>query len=375
MPRHAFDLALVNSLVEGARADGPAANPAVAWLRGEGALSALSKDTALAAVEAAVRLGLGDLLARAKADAGDKEVRKAAGAGVHRLKAAGQAVAEPVAAQTWSIPVEEAVVLPPMARLGVPDMEGYFPFVAMATGASETVLFFGAAGAGQGALEVEHTHVSRSGRRRVLEDARRDENLIEVPFHAALHLLEKAFEAGGNYPRGWDHLLENLDAGLVSTARLVDPLARLGQEIDEDLLAQVVPLLEGPSAIFLLSDPAVFTGPMEELRAILHSPLAQSELDEAERVAGVFNAMADSLVEGKHREVVALSLEVLALVSLAKGWEDVAGPARHNALALREGRPGSRVPYVAMLVERILSDTVERLRQEKSEGETASVEP
>lgn len=372
MPRHAFDLSLVTSLVEQARADGPAPSPAVAWLRGEGALRELPRDTALAAIEAAVRLGLGDLLARAKSDAGDKEVRKAAGAGVHRLKAAGQSVSEPVAAAAWSLPAEDAVSLPPMARIGPPDHEGYFPFVAMATGATETVLFFGAAGAGQGAMEVEHTHVSRSGRRRVLEDAQRDENLVEVPFHAALYLLERAFEAGGNYPRGWDHLIENLDPGLVSTARLVDPLARLGSAVDEDQLAQVVPLLDGPGAFYMFSQPEIFGGATEELTSIVGSPLAQSALDEADRIQKVYDRLADQLVEAdKQREVYALSLDVLALVAQAKGWEDVAAPARHNALALRDGRPGSGVPYVSLLVERMLGPALERARADAQAAQAA----
>lgn len=336
MAKQGADVLLVRKLVAEAR-EGGHLSAAAAWARdGAGNVNDLGADEALAAIEAALQLGNAAAIATASTGARDKAVRKAAGAAVHKLKSKGQSVEVQRDVRSWSMGDEPVPELPPFAMLGRPDTEGYFPFLLVATGA-ETIVFAGMAGGGQGFKDVDHTHLGRAQRRQVLADARRDETLFELPFHTALHLVERGFDLAGQRPHEWAHLLEQLDEGLLNTARLVDPFAH-EQTLIEDVLAQALPLLEGPSAVMLMPAVEVVQKLVADLR---------------DAPDGAVDAAADAALTPLVRRTWAMAMDVVATLAGARGWDDVRGPARQTALALRADRPGRQVPYVVGVIERI----------------------
>lgn len=357
-----LDSSLVGSLVAGARKVGDPTDPVVAWVRsGSGSLDGLPTATALAAIEAATRVGNGAALASAKANAREKAVRKAAGAALHRLKAAGQTVAELHSEQRWTLGAEETPLLPPVALLSIPDTEGYFSFLLVAAGGTEILAFAGLAGGGRGHQEVQHTELSRSGRRAVIEDARRDAGLVELPFTTALNVLERAFEIADHPPQGWDRLLHLLDKGTRNTARLVDPFRHQEQTPQTDALSLAVPLLDGDRPLVLVPDSQVVSSAVVEALAALHSPLEISEESRAARVEHAVDLAANEALSGRHRKTWALALEVMALLAEKSAWEDLRLPACHTALALRAGWEGKDIPYVREILDRLIKGEIERL--------------
>ncbi len=355
MAKGSQDNALVDSLVNAARADSEEVDPVIRWLRdGSGNLEGVQKGRALAAIEAAIALGNGEALAVLKSSARDKDLRKAAGAAMHRLKAAGKQVVEVRAPGQWSIGREAAPELTPVAFLSAPDPDGCFSFLLIATGDNETVAFGGLAGGVSGFRDVDHTHLSRSSRRNLLDDARRDPGIIEVPFYAALHYLEKGFSVSGTTPHEWEHLLIHVDEGVRSSAKLLDPLGAAPAAPHPDVLAMIVPLLDGARPLMLIPDQDVLTTGMVEM---MSARLSQVEISEEARLARASTAIdtaANAAVAGYKRPIWALSLEVMAFLARTAGWEDVEEPARHSAMALRAGWDGKDVPYVRELIDRLL---------------------
>lgn len=346
---------LVANLVQRARAAVRDEDPALRWLRDEGTLDGLSTDDALAAIEAAAQLGRADLLATAKASARSKEVRKAAGAALHKLKAAGVQVEEVRSTHQWGLKPEEAPENPPMAFLSAPDLDGRFSFLLLVTGGNENVVFAGMGGGASGFSDVDHTHLGRSRRRELLGDVRRDEALTEVPFYAALQLLERAFEIAGSEPHEWAHLTNHVDEGTKTSARVLNPFGQPVGEPHPDQLASVVPLLDGPHALMLLPDQQVLMRALVELMGAAASPLEVSEDSRLRRQQEALDLAADEVADGLRRKTWALALDVLALVADRRGWEDLVAPARHTAEALRQGWKGRDIPFVREITERIVN--------------------
>ena len=356
------DSALVSQLVDAARADGPSADPVVGWLQtGQGGLDGVETGRALAAIEAAVRLGQSTGLSVVKNSARDKAVRKAAGAALHKLKAMGQSVIEVRAATTWGLAREEAPQLPPACFVSLPDTEGYVQFIALSTGTTETVVFGGAAGGAQGHKGVEHSHLTRSGRREILQDLRRDANLYELPFHVGLHFLEQLF-AAGEPPHEWDHLLLHVDPGLIQTARLTDPLARQEQAPDADKLALCVPLFDGERSVVLLPDLDLVQRAVSESMAAATSEVELNDTTRLERLQVAIGAAATAAVTPAKRRSWATALNLVAWLAEAQGWEDLRAPARHTALALQAGWDGKDIPYVREGMQRMVEAQLQHLQ-------------
>lgn len=350
MAKQGADALVVRKLVAEAR-EGGALSAGAAWARdGAGSINDLDAGTALAAIEAAVQLGNAAAIGRAAGEARDKVVRKAAGAAVHKLKSRGQSVEVQREGRVWSITDEATPDMPPFAMLGLPDPDGYFPFLMVATG-GETIVFAGAAGGALGHREVDHTHLGRAQRRQVIADARRDPGLVELPFGTALHLVERAFTEVGEPPHEWDHLLHQLDPATLGAARQADPFAQ-DNVLVEDVLAQALPLIEGPGAIMLMPAAEVVQSLSEQLGALS----ANESLDEHARetaFAEAIEAAADEALSPVARRSWATAMDVAAVVAGARGWDDVRGPARQTALALRADWPGRRIPYIVANIERM----------------------
>jgi len=349
---------LVESLIQAVREVRDEQDPAIRFLAHGGSIHDLERHAALHAVEAALRLGRGDLLTTAKNEARDKEVRKAAAAAIHRLKSMGQKVEETRSAQAWTLKAEEAPVFPPVAVVSMPDQDGTFAFVAVVTGANETVAFGGMAGGVSGHRDVEHTHLSRSARREILADLRRDEAMTELPFHAALQVLERAFALGGATPHEWDHLLVHLDEGTKTSARLLPLFKEALEAPHPDVLAQIVPLLDGPAPVVLVPDQGALLEYAMELFSASTSPLEVNDSTRQARVDAAMDKAADAMVSGFRRRTWAVALETAAVVAAARGLDDLVEPARHTALALEQGWPGHSIPYVRELAERVTRDLI-----------------
>ncbi len=365
---------LVASLVQRVRDAVQDEDPALRWLTQGGSIDALDTETALHAVEAALHLGRGDLLAQVKDGARNKEVRKAAGAAIHKLKSMGQKVEEVRSAHSFTLAKEEAPEMPPIAFLSRPDHEGTFSFLTLVTGDAETVVFAGIAGGAGGFRDVDHTHFGRARRRAILDDARKDEALVELPFHVALQLLERAFALGGRTPHEWDHLLIHLDEGTKTSARVLQPFPDVLEAPHADVLAQIVPLFDGPHALLLLPDVQPLMRAAVEVMGADMSPIEVSDEDRQSRKDGALDQAADDMIEGFRRQTWALALEVHAVFASHRGWEDLIAPARHTALALTQGWRGRDIPYIRELASRLVDAQLDQLRGLSGDGEEGEPE-
>ena len=360
MARALFDNELVSQLVAAARGEGDAPEALGAVIAGGGSVAGLVALDALAVVEAARVLGDAALLNRVKADARDKGVRKAAGAALHKLKAAGVEVEAPAPVATWSLGTEEVELLPPVAMLGLPEDDGYFPFLMLVNSPTETVVFAGLAGAGRGHRDVDHAHLSRSQRRQVLDDARRGGLLFDVPFHVGLAFLDRAFELGGERPKGWDHLVDHVDEGVRNAARVLDPMQRQEQELDEIALHAAGALVGGEHRAVFMPDHELMLAALEETMGAITSQLELSQETRRERLSRIVNETSDRVVDGVYRRTWALALDVYAWLAAHNGWDDTRASARATALALGTGMAGHRIPFVRENTERLLAMVTEQ---------------
>ncbi len=336
-----------------APAEGDAA--ALAFLSGEAEIDSLSSDEGLAAVATAVELGRADLVGSAQA-ARDKLVRKAARVAAHRLRSAGLEVEAAKTGTTWSIGKEERVAQPPLALIGMPEEDGYIPFLLASFGDEGACVSAGVAGPGQGFRDDDHAHTSRSQGRKIIDDARRDHRLHPVAFHEAVALLEGAFDAaGGKQPGGWSHLLSHLDEGARNAAKVLDPLRELSQTLDVDALHQVDGIVDGRWAVMLQGGVDPMSGPLEQVLEVMQSDAYPDADARRKRVEEIVDEAADGVLDGPGREGWAWALDVVAFLANRAGDTDASKAARATALALREGRAGRDIPWAREWTSRQLS--------------------
>lgn len=350
---------------------------ALAWLRGQGEVDALSAEQGVAAVEAALTLGLAERIAAAGA-ARAKEVRKAARAAAHKLRSAGVEVPEASAATVWTLGREERLIPEPRALIGLPEEDGYIPFLLASYGEEEACLSGGAAGPVQGFRDDDHGHTGRGQARKVLDNAQGHHTMYEVGFYEAVAMLERAFEAGGGArrPGGWGHLLSHVDADTLAAARQLDPFRGLATELDVDALHRPEPLLHGRFAV-------VYTGPTELMAGFLEQAMnvvtEGGDPDERRaRIEQVVDQAATTSLDGPQRSSWAWGLNVMATLASRAGDLETSRVARATALALEQGLPGQDIPWARELINRQLSWVVEMVLrgdvagEEGGEGEPAS---
>lgn len=354
MGKKKFDAALVAAIVAGD-------HPASGWLRGERNIDELDADVALAAIEAARQEQVITPLQAAKASAASKAVRKAAGAALHRLKSAGVEIEDVRSVQTWR-PRGAALDAPPApeALFGLPDPSGYFPYVLVAYGRDEACASAGLAGAGQGYIDADHAHLSRSAAREVLASSKIQQGLKEVPFHVALHFLERAFEAGTQgEPHGFGHLLESVPADLKASAKQVDPLEGQEQELDTDSLHAVEPLMDPQNGVYLALGEEHAYKAMGQIGEALQGAESLDEEAKMQRVRGIIDDAADSYLNDTARQSWSLALDVVSFLAFRDSNEPLRKAARHTALALRADMPARDIPFVREWINAQLQSIVE----------------
>ena len=335
-------------------------SPGASWLAtGSVDVDGLDLDVALVAVEAAKRMGMVERLQEAK-KAKDKRVRKAAGSALHVLKSTGHEVAAEKSEGGWSLGAEEVVVPPPMGFIGLPQGDGYFPYIMIAHNREGACVSAGVAGSGQGYQDADHAHTGRSQTRDIVANAVKDPNLFEVPFHVALHFTERAFREGGNrQPHGWGHMLQSVPEGTQNAARMIDPLSKQETELDRKELENVVPLVDGAHKLPFKIEEQIANPAIDKCIAAVTSELARDDADKRQRIASEVVDAANQSLAGPARATWLLALDVAAYVAESAGWEAERKAARHTGLALRAGLVGADIPFFRIWTERQLAAVTE----------------
>lgn len=352
----------LHPLLQAWREDLPASAdlaPALAWLKGHAALDELIAADALLGIEAAVRLHLGERVAQA-GQAREKVVRKAARAAAQRLKSLGVSVPEARTATTWTLGAEVRVLPAGQVLLGLPEDDGYVPFLACTFGPEDACLSGGAAGPVQGYRDEDHGHSSRSQVRRVLNEAQGPHRMVEVELPLGLALLQDAFRRSGRgNPPGWGHLLSHLAPTVLAHLRELQPFERLPAAPGEDAMHQVDALLAGPSAVVMGFEQEPLFALVQEALALIGSGGDGETEQRRAAIQALVDRGADQLLDEARRTTWAWSLDVVALLAQQQGDEDRMRAARATALALAGGRPGSQIPFVREQLNDQLSQLVE----------------
>jgi hypothetical protein len=351
---------------------GDASSPDALWLAGgDGSIDDLELSAALVVIEASKRMGKVDRLQVAK-KAADKRVKKAAAKAIHSLRSSGHEVVEETSSRTgWSMSAETIDIPSPVGLIGLPQGDGYFPFILVAHNRDGACVCAGVAGSGQGFQDSDHAHVGRSKARDIVENARGDHNLVEVPFHVALHFAERAFaEGGGREPHGWSHMLSSVPEGTRTAAQMLDPLQKQEAELDTGALHELDALCDGQHRVVFNLEERI-SGPRVE--AVLSALTSMVEVDEAsrrQRISDEVVSAANEALDGHARQTWTLAMDVIASISEIAGWEAERKVARHTALALKAGRPGADIPFFRMWVERQLAAVSEMIMSVRSGQET-----
>jgi hypothetical protein len=356
------DLEALASLLSAVEA-GDSSVAAAAWLGAEaGSLDHLSEADCILAVEAARRMGLVQHLQAAKTSP-MKVVRKAAAKAIHALTAAGAEVPQtPKQPGGWSLGSEQRELPPPVGLIGLPQGDGYFPFILLTFARDAACVCAGVAGSGQGFQDADHAHVGRSRAKAILSDARRDHNLVEVPFHVALSFCQRAFEEGGRgEPGGWSHMLSSVPEGVQNAARMLDPLAKQDADLDSDALHQIDTLLDGPRRIVFNLEERISGPAVDAVMGALTSTLAINDDEKRRRVADEVMTATNQAFDGHARKTWTLAMDVLTAISEVAGWREEQRAARHISLALQAGRPGADIPFFRIWSERQLAAVSEMI--------------
>jgi len=357
------DPAAIKLLLESIEAGEAGDDPVALWLAAEAsAPDALELDAALLGVEAARLMGLSAHLQRTK-KASDKRVRKAAGRALHALKSSGQEIDEvPSTSKGWTLEKEVIEVMPPVGLLGLPQSDGYFPFIVIAHSEGGACVCAGVAGAGQGYQDSDHAHVARGRAREIVANARKDHNLFEVPFHIALHLCERAFSEGGRgAPGGWGHMLESVPEATRNSARLLDPTQRQERALDRGAMAEVDALTEGDTRVVFGLDEQASGPAVEECITALTSQVAPNDDSRRRRIADIVKRSVTEAMEGPGRKTWILAMDVVSVIAENAENEPLRKAARHTSLALSEGLDGGEIPFFRIWTERQLAAVSEMM--------------
>ena len=347
-------------------------SPSAKWLSGGSpSLDELELEASLVAIEAARRMGRTDRLIEAKRSA-DKRVKKAASKAIHSLRTSGhEVVEEPSQSTGWSLGTETVEIPEPVGLLGLPQGDGYFPYILLAYNREGACVCAGVAGSGQGFQDSDHAHVGRSKAREIVENARRDHNLVEVPFHVALHFAERAFEeGGGRQPPGWGHMLSSVSEGTRNAARMLDPLQKQETDLDSAALHEFEAIADGKHRVVFNLEERVSGPRVDAVLTALTSTVEVDEDSRKKRISEEVVGAANEVMEGHARQTWTLAMDVIACIAEIAGWEAERKVARHTSIALSSGRPGADIPFFRMWIERQIAAVSEMILSVRSGQET-----
>ena len=338
-------------------------SPAVQWLVDNTvAIDALDTEDALLVIEAARRMGKIDRLLASK-NASDKRIKKAVAKAIHSLRSSGHSFVEDETEKTgWSLGAETIDIPEPISLLGLPQGDGYFPFILSVHSRDGAIVMAGVAGSGQGFQDSDQAYVGRSKAREIIDNARRDHNLVEVPFHVALHLTERAFaEGGGRQPEGWRSMLAAVPEGTRNAARMLDPLQRQEQELDSAVLHEFESLADGAHRVVFNLEERISGPRIDAVLAAMTSSIEVDEDSRKKRIADEVASAANEVMDGHARQTWTLAMDVVACISEVAGWDAERRLARHTSLALSAGRPGADIPFFRVWIERQFAAVTEMI--------------
>jgi hypothetical protein len=338
-----YDKKLVDDLISGA-ADGPAA----AWLAGDGSLEGVDAQVALSAVEAAVKTRNIERL-QSLEDDGDKALRKAARAGLHRLRSAGVEVPERREAARFTL-APEAINHWSTAWIGPPDGDGYSQIFLFWADAELQGFYACHGGGGQGIIE-ENTRLipsTRSRMRTFIDGFSVDPYMHEVPFTTGLHLCQNALslfeEITGRVPQDWANFLANVPEGTRNAAQLLNPIAGLTAAVDEAALSRW-DQLERTAGHDWPFDTEAMSPVGVELLEFLSSELEVPDDVREARVKEMEVKAAEAGLTDEARKAFTRRLRNLAIYAAAGGEAALAAQAWNHLQALEAGVEVSKMPY------------------------------
>jgi len=251
----------------------------------------------------------------------------------------------------------------PVALVGLPQADGYIPFVFVAFGDGGAAVCAGTFGGYQGAREDQCMETSRSEARRILKQGASQHGLYQVPFHEGLHFALRAFSDGLRAPEGWEEFQTWVDPATWRAAKVLDPMAGWPDVLDDDALHQATAILdpEGKGLVFGLPE-TVAEGAMEEIFKALSSPLELDDDTRRERIASAVGAAADLAVDGPGQATWTFALQVAAWWFRHLDDGEAEQAAWHAGLALRDGRRGRDIPFIRVWTERQLAVVAETAR-------------
>ncbi len=248
----------------------------------------------------------------------------------------------------------------PLSLLGLPEGDGFAPFVLVSFGGAEPLVVAGRVGLPEGLVDVEVGHTTAAHAQKIYEGARAEHQLDEVPAHVLLHVVERAVHGSGALPEGWEVVRATLDAGLLNTARLVDPLGRLDADLNEGVLERSGVLAHPKHGLFFQLDGGVAEGVFDQLYTVLTDASVAPEAKRA-GIAEFVAQAADQAMDDAARARWTLALDVATLLFSQREERGLADAARHSSLALQAGRSGSGLPWVLAWTERQLAAATERM--------------
>jgi hypothetical protein len=240
-----------------------------------------------------------------------------------------------------------------IACMGLPEPDGGLPFVLLAIREQKAVLVLGTTGSGE-PESIEHLVTDPTHGREILNTAKRHHKLLSLPFHVALHFVEKSF--GGVDPAGWEGLLSTLEDGSLNAARLLDPLRGFPEQLDPR--TRIESILEEEGGISFGIDEAVVETVFEDLMGVVNSPIIQREEGRRRRLAQIIDQASDRALDKGCRARWLLTLQAVSWMGREQGWEGVWQACWHTSLALAQDRKGSEIPFVRVWVERQLAMTI-----------------
>lgn len=241
---------------------------------------------------------------------------------------------------------------PISALIGWPEPDGATPLV-LVVGEGPCVVVAGALVAGEGLREPELARMDPQEASDLLHRLQGQHGLAPAPFHVGLHYLLRAVEAAPEAPVGWDAVLEVIPSEVLLSGRVVDPLARQPTAAEPGP-PDAGPLLDPEGPLLFGVPPDRFAALTEPLMAALSGP----SLDHA-AIAALVQQLSDEALDEGARARWILALELLTARSLSQpegAGAAMARSAHQTALAMREGRSGSALPFVRGWVDRGLRE-------------------